>query len=410
MADTDLNSMLAGDESRIGPNIYKNSLNTSPWNRLIKRQAWQDGMSDSIQVLTVNRMLPDNADNWTDLSTNLGTGNNCNPSSDELTESYTLRSYNLTQKALNSTPICVNDTRNKIQVQTQIRMMYDNLSKAVNYIWKRRYMTEYVRLSEHKIVAAAELPESPSHFPNTPATSILTQDILDVIYYRLIADSAAIDGGSFAMTDGMPVFTLITDMFTSKRIRNETNTFQAMLWDASRVPELLRPLGVNREYNGFFHTVETLPRHFNFVNGQWVEVPPYSMTAATKGQKPTLSAAYLQATHTESYVYIPTVMNILVPNAISSQGSGTQFDPQTYLGDFKWVNVQTHDTNPFKAWGKYHALMQTGTEPVKPEYGFVIRHLRCPHNLSLTGCQPDTGVTHSESVNLMDSRDIVFGA
>lgn len=410
MAAENIETKLARDESRIGPNIYKNSLNTSPWNRLIKRQPWTDGMSDSIQVLTVNRNLPANVDEWTALSLNLGAGNNCVPSSDEIPTGYTLRNFNLTQKALNSIPICVNDTRNAMQASTQLRIMYKNLSDAVTYIWKRRYMLEYTRISEHKIVAAPEMPESISHFPNTPATSVLTQGMLDLCYYRLIADSAAIDGGAFAMTDGAPVFVLITDMFTSKRIRNETNTFQAMLWDAARVPELLRPLGINREYNGYFHTIETLPRHWNFTGGQWVEVQPYDEVAATNGTLAKLSNSYLTATHMDSYIYVPTVMNILVPNSISTQGSGTQFDPQSYLGQFKWLNVPSHTENAFGTWGKYHGLMETGTEPVMPQYGFVIRHLRCPSDLALTACPAGTGATASELSNLADSTDVVYGS
>jgi len=411
MADTDLDTKLARDESRIGPNIYGKSLNDSPWNRLLhpNRKAWPDGMSDSIRVLTVNRILPENDDEWSDLDTNLGTGNNCNPDSTELVGSYDTRSFNLTQKAVHSEPLCVNDGRNAVQTNTQIRMMYENLRKAVNYIWRRRYMTEYVRLCEHKCVCAAEAPESESHFPGTPPTSILTGKYLLRLYYRLIADSAAIDGGAFAMTNGKPVLVLITDMLSSDALFSEDKTFNAMLWNSDRVPELLRPLGVDRELRGFFHTIENLPRHFTFTGGQYVEVPPYSMAAATKGQKPKLSTAYLQAPITESYIYVPSVMNILVPNAISTQGSGTEYDPQTYMGDFKWLNYRTHDDNPFGAWGKYHALMQTGTEPVHPEFGFAIRHLRCFDDLGLTACTVGVDLTSSEHANISDSSDVEFG-
>ena len=386
----DLTSQFVSDESRLGPGIYKTSINTSVWNTLIPKETWPNGLSDEIRVLTMERNLPENIDVWTTIAANDGSGDTCVPTPDEIPTGQTIRSYQLAQKRFKSLPICVNDTRNAFQVAQQVKDMYDNLTKVVRYTWKRRAMLEYARLAEHKIIAAADLPEAADHFPVLAPTSILTQKLLNAIYYDLISNSAQLDGGSLGMQDGAPQFILVTDMNTSDAILHEANNQNAFLWNSKRVPELLQPLGVDRAYRGFYHTIDTLPRHWNLTGGVWVEVEPYEQVAATKGTKAKLSTAYKQAEYMDSYVFLPSVMSFMVPEPISSVGSGTVFTPQQYMGDFKWLNIPNLDTNPLGEQGLYYANIQSGSKPIHPEFGYVIRHKRCPGDIGLTGCAPNT--------------------
>lgn len=77
----------------------------------------------------------------------------------------------------------------------------------------------------------------------------------------------------------------------------------------------------------------------------------------------------------------------------------TSFNAQTYVGDFKWLNVQNVDSasayyNPDNSWGFYRSLMMSATKPVHPEFGIVIRHLRCPSDIGTATC---SGTGGSES-------------
>lgn len=384
MADP-LNDILVREENRIGPHIYKKTLNTSVWNKLVKKETWPEGLSDTIQVLTMERNLPANIDTWSALAPN-DESNNCVPVADVIPSGQTLRSYNLQQKAVESQDLCLNDLRNAFKASEQIKALVDGLTNTVKYIWKRYGQVEYTRISEHKIVAAEQLPESPTAFPALAATSTLTQKILDKIYTFLLADSADTDGGSLGMQDGAPQFILVTDMETSNAIKREEQTNNAILWNAKRVPELLAPLGIDTGIRGFYHTIDSLPRRFNFTGGAWVEVMPYLEAAATKGVKRKINLAWFAAPFQDSYVFLPSVFSFMVPDSIASVGSGTSFDPQSYVGDFKWKNIIDRELNPDGNIGYFRAVLQVGSKPVHPEFGYVIRHKRCPGDIGLQEC------------------------
>ena len=401
----------ARNANLISGSIYKKSIITNVWHRLINRKPWLNGRSSTQYALTVQRNLPDNVDDWDEVALSDGASNACNPTPDEVPFGYETRSYKRYRKTLQSIPICVDDTRDAFEVDQQSKIMYENLTSSVKYIWGRRYMLQYAEVCEHKVVATNEMPESVSHFPGLPPTSILTQAMLDDFYQRLLADGAGEDGGPLAMTNGAPVFVLITDMKTSRKIKEETKTFDAFLWNKDRVPELLAPLKVDREWNGFFHTIEVLPRRFTFANGAYTEVAPFTAgtTASGDGKKAPLSNAYLRAPITESYIFLPNVYTCLIPNSISSLGSGMTFDPQSYMGEFVWRNIVNHDENPFGTWGKYHAKLEMAALPEHPEFGFAIRHLRCPNDYGLTGCPASESLTSSELALISDSSDVIYG-
>ena len=162
--------------------------------------------------------------------------------------------------------------------------------------------------------------------------------------------------------------------------------------------ELLAPLGVERPIRGFYHTINNLPRRYTFSGGVWTEVLPYESVAASVGTKARLAPAYIAAPYTDSTIFLPSVMSFLHPRPISSVGSGTEFQPQTYVGDFKWLNVQNVDStspyyNPDNSWGFYRSLMMSATKPVHPEFGIVIRHLRCPSDIGSTACSGTAGAS-----------------
>lgn len=392
-----LNDRLARNENNLAGTIYKTTLNRSVWNKMIPKEEWTNGLSDTQKVLTVERNLPDNIDTWSDVTVS-DNSNSCAPIADVVPRGNTERTYSLVQKSQESERICVNDTRNAYMVNEQIRKTFENLRNVVQYTWKRRAMLEYTRVSEHKVIAANGLPFNESDFPAIAPTSILTQKMLNQWYQYLIQSSAELDGGSLGMADGRPQFILVTDMETSDSIMRESQNFTAFVENSKRVPEMLSSLGVDRAFRGFYHTIDNLPRRYTFEGGVWTEVLPYTSVAASVGTKAKLSPEYIAAPYTDSVIFLPSVISFLHPRPISSVGSGTSFEPQTYVGDFKWLNVQHVDStspyyNPDNSWGFYRALMTSATKPVHPEFGIVIRHLRCPSDIGSTACSGTAGAS-----------------
>ncbi len=390
-----LNDRLARNENNLAGTIYKTTINRSVWNKLVPKEEWMNGLSDTQRVLTVERNLPENLDEWSDVNVN-DNSNTCALNADIIPRGNTERTYSLVQKSQESERICVNDTRNAYMVNEQIRKVFENLRNVVQYTWKRRSMLEYTRVAEYKVIAANGLPHNAADFPAIAPTSILTQKMLNVWYQYLIQNSAEMDGGSLGMANGRPQFILVTDMETSDAIMRETENFVAFAENDRRVPELLTALGVDRSFRGFYHTIDNLPRRYTFEGGVWTEVLPYVSVAASVGSKAQLNPDYISAPFTDSTIFLPSVISLLHPRPISSVGSGTSFEPQTYVGDFKWLNVQHVDStspyyNPDNSWGFYRALMMSATKPVHPEYGIVIRHLRCPSDLDTTACNGTPG-------------------
>lgn len=394
---------MVANELALAGEIYKTTLNRSVWNRLVPKAAWPKGMAETLQSLTVERNLPANIDTWTPITPNEGT-NNCVPVADVVPRGSTIRNVTLEQKAIESEDICVNDTRNAYNVTEQIKHMFENLREVISYTWKRKAMLDYFDISENKIVAAAGMPVSSSHMPTLAATSQLTQKMLNKIYMDLIANSAELDGGSLGMQDGRPQFILVTDAETSDTIMREDSTNTAFLWNSKRVPELLSPLGVERGFRGFYHTIDNLPRRYTFAGGVWTEVQPYETTAATKGTKAQIRPEYMAAPFTDSYVFLPSVFTFMVPDSISSVGSGTQFNPQSYIGELKWKNIIDRTDNPDGNYGFYRAVLQSGSKPVKPQFGYVIRHLRCPDDIGLQACPSGDSAISSD----LDSGESFF--
>jgi hypothetical protein len=46
------------------------------------------------------------------------------------------------------------------------------------------------------------------------------------------------------------------------------------------------------------------------------------------------------------------------------------------MGDFKWLNIQNATDNPDKTIGYFRAVLSSGSKPIRPEWGSVIRHKR----------------------------------
>ena len=398
-----LNDNFVREQNRIGEKIYARSLNKSPWLKLIPKETWPDGMSDTLLSITGERNLPDDTDTWENV-VNDGNGN-CVPTEYAVGSGFTERQYTMQRKALVSDNVCVDTTRNAFRAREQTRIMFNNLTRAVAYVWKRKAMLGYTENAQQKMIATHGLPTNPGSFPGVAPTTKLTSRILSSIYENLHAENAAEDGGSLGMVNGRPQYILITDAMTSDDLMRETANKDAFLYNPSRVPELLQPLGVERAFLGFYHMIETLPPRYTFSGGVFTEIAPFTKVATNKGTKLVINEAWRAAPYQDSFVFLPSVISLVVPQPISTQGSKTQWNPQSYMGDFKWLNIQDRTDNPLGTIGFYYALLQCAVKPCLPEFGYVIRHLRCPADLDHTECDETGGMAGS---SLLDPSDSFF--
>jgi hypothetical protein len=377
----DINNLLVAETNRIGPDIYSKSLNTSPWLKLVKKASWPDEMGTEIQVMTYQRSLPANTLTWGNVNF---TDTNCVPTAQVVNFGQVLRSYNLQQTAIESPKLCVNDLRFTMKRKEQLSNIFRILTENTSYAWIDRHRDEFTRLAEHKVVATSAMPEGVVAFPTVVPTSRLTQGILDRIYMKLIRDGAG--NNPFGRENGRPQFAIITSSEQSNSvILDNTKVREDYRW-SSKVNELLAPLGVERAYKGFYHLIDDFSPRWNFTAGAWIRVNPYTPNGATRGQKWDINPAYETALYEDTFVFHMDVMETLIPAPITAPGGNTKFDPVSYMGDFKWKNIPDAVTNPDGTIGYFRAILSSGSKPVFPEYGYVIRTLRCNSDLGLLAC------------------------
>ena len=405
MSCTNIENLLITESGRIGADIYRKTLNTSPWTTLVKQEAWPDEMGTTVNVLIYERTLPASGGSITfsDVAYNgVGTqvigatpsGSNTGPGTcavagNDLGFAQTLRTYNLQQAAINSPDICLNDLRFPVRRQEQLRNIMAVLSENTQYAWENRYRDEYVRLANYNVnanqtelLAASGQVKGSFSTSNLP-TSRLTQGILRYFYSRLIRDGAA--QNAYGKENGAPVFLLITSPEASDDlIKLNADIRQDLRY--AKPSELIQPLGVERSYAGFYHLVDTMTPRYDFVGGAFVRRNPYATDAsASKGTRFIPNPAYFTAEYEDSIIFHPDVFTSLVAKPIGATGA-MAFDPQSYRGDFRWRNIPSRDCNPDGTIGFFRAIFSSGSKPVRPELGVVIRHKRCAADFGLVGC------------------------
>jgi len=392
----DIEQLLMQEAGRIGPDIHRRTLNTSPWLKLTKQEVWPDEMGDSISVLVYERSLPSDADGnytplqWQNVTANAGTGGNtCLPPKVQLEFGQTKRTYNLQAGAMESPDICVNDLRFAVYRKEQLANIMQILSENTQYVWTERYRDEYCRIAQRKVVAKIDANGNAVEGTDFDVTalqvmpnSILTDGILKRYYMKVLRDGAG--ANPLSRQNGRPIFGLVLSSEASDCLIKTNDAIRQDFRWSDRDSELLGPLGVERPYGGFFHLIDDFaPRH-NLVNTgttqapvyAWTRIYPYVSTATTKGRSWDINPVYEAADTEDSVLYHMDVMRSLIPKPITSPGGSTSFDAVNYKGDFKWMNIPNRETNPDKTVGYFRGIYSTGTKPLFPQFGVVIRHLR----------------------------------
>jgi hypothetical protein len=430
---TNIEQLLISESNRIGDDIYRKTVDTSPWLKLVKQDAWPDEMGDTISVLVYERSLPYDASgpkiNWSDLTQNggayggtlsyNGTGNSASgsdsfPASGGTIEfGQTLRTYGLQHAALESPNISLNDLRFPMKRKEQLANVMQIMTESTTDVWIQRYRDQYVDQAENKLLAtsATDLTDLTNadigisgairtlktgngtrvntsgslatSFAHTTAANTgvtqLTQTLLDRVYMDLLRNGAG--ANAYDRSNGAPVFLAIMSPETSDSlIRANADIRQDFRW-SERVSELLAPLGVQRSYRNFHHLVDAFAPRYNLVSNVWTRVYPFvrttnqSPSASRQGFKYELNANYLSATYEDTIIFVPEVFTSLVPKPLSI-GAGMEFNAQNYRGEFTWRNILDRENNPDGTLGYFRAIYSNGAKPIFPHMGYVIRHAR----------------------------------
>ena len=169
--------ILTQEANRIGSDIHKATMHTSPWIDLIKQTTFPEGMGYQLNTLIYDRALPLKSGtlasspvlgvNWNALQhsavasgvTGFTDGQSVDTKSvtdeERATLDFTkkLKPYSLKKAVVESPRINVEDLRYAAHRSDQLRAIMDLMSESVRHSWENRYRDEYDRLADNCVLA-----------------------------------------------------------------------------------------------------------------------------------------------------------------------------------------------------------------------------------------------------------------
>ena len=219
-----INTILAEEANRIGQDVYKRTLHTSPWMDLIKQTAFPEGMGYQLTTLVYDRAIPtttltDGASmqgvTWSDLGTLNATANAFNsslrgqPLKDAASDvqgsrgtgtvdkrsyvqfSKQLKPYSISRAVIESPRISLEDLRFAAHRQEQLRAILDLLTESSRYTWENRYRDEFEKVSANLVPCLGTGTPILTTVSNGGATDDLADDLFEGLELGTVGDTAA---------------------------------------------------------------------------------------------------------------------------------------------------------------------------------------------------------------------------
>jgi len=400
---TAIDTILTQEANRIGQDIYRRTLHTSPWMDLIKQTSFPDGMGYTLGTLIYDRALPTTTANGSTLAgSSVWTGVGANPAESIATGSTLdqiltgaqdtnigagtgksflafgrqLKQYSLERATVESPKINVEDLRFAAYRTEQLRAIMDAMTESTKYSWEERYRDQYDKVAGNLVVCLASASTTSTAYEGTVTagstvvapTANISNKVLDSAYFKLVRAGAGTN--AYGRENARPVFALVCSSEASYALQTEAGFRDDVRYNNAKVSDLIAPLGIEKSFRGFYHLIDDLAPRFTHSDddgdGTLTRVQPYTATAGII----TLNAAYETAGYEAAYVLHMDVMESQIPEPISGS-NGLTFDPVNYRGKFNWKNIPSVDLNPDGTIGFFRGVLASATKPIKTEFGYV---------------------------------------
>ena len=428
--NTAINKILTQEANRIGGDIHKSTMHTSPWIDLIKQTTFPEGMGYQLNTLIYDRALPLKSGvlggsggtapvlgvNWKDLrdsavasgvtgftdGQSVDTKNRNEEGTAKIDFTRKLKPYSLKRAVVESPKVNVEDLRYAAHRTEQLRAVMDLLSESVRHSWENRYRDEYDRLADNCVLAKTASStfitsgENKQSFVTDDATGLalggsdvktgdldanndgtgelepsanISNALMDKIYFQLVRAGAG--PKAYGRENGRPIFSVVLSSEASYKLQTESDKIRDDIrYNSAKVGELIAPLGVEKSFRGFYHLVDDLTTRYKSRGGEantLVKVEPYTVSGGVVVPNSEYESAEFEA----AYVLVDDVMESLIPAPISGS-NGLTFDPVNYKGDFRWTNIPDADINPDGTIGFFRGIMASASKPIKTNFGYVV--------------------------------------
>jgi hypothetical protein len=392
MPCTDIDNFLQTEADRISSQTTQKPWMGSAWegNDIVAKTAWPDGMGESIDFITYERSMP-LTNNITFDTVSFNDGGNgdgsgsCSPTTVTVYAASTRRTMTLKKGAVESSPFCIEDVRMSWNSSQQLSQVLRNINGVVKHAWQNARRDEFTSMCSNKAIADSSMTTSSSTFATGGTIGTLTQDMLDYWWLQLTNDGAH-EGIGIPMEYDRPVLPLVLSAEAQKTLVRNSVTADNIRW-SHQADKNLAPMGAFSSLDGFKHKIDIQAARWNLTGGAWVRVP-FLLPATSAGQKASVNPDYYTAEYEDLVIATPHVVKFAIPGASLKLSSGVTFQPTDYMGNFKWVNIQTPSggCNPDGNIGNFRGVLGFGAQPGIPEYGVVLRFRRCPASWTIGQC------------------------
>jgi len=431
-----INTILTQEAGRIGADIHKSTLHTSPWLDLIKQSTFPEGMGYQLSTLIYDRALPITplandlsaspanslvGTNWEGLGTTQAsasagfTGGQTESTKSLPTEdtnvniidfSKVLKTFSLSRAVIESPRINVEELRYAAHRTEQLRAIMDLLKESTRSTWENRYRQQYDKQADNVVYAktassifATGGEGKASHGSDVTelidcdgaitaggdggSTDAIDTDanlsnaLLDKIYYQLVRKGAGTN--AYGRENGRPVFTLVCSSEASYQLQTEAGFRDDVRYNNAKVSDLIAPLGVEKSFRGFYHLIDDMAPRFNLATADGTgtgstDNNPVSVPVYSVDQSN--NKVVMNTNYDSADVEVAYILHQDVMESLipSPIGnvSGLNFDPVNYKGEFKWTNIPDVVRNPDGQIGFFRGIMASASKPIKTDFGYVI--------------------------------------
>ena len=428
-----INTILAEEANRIGNDIHKRVLHTSPWINLVKQTSFPDGLGYQLATLVYDRAIPTVSDggaagtNWAAVGTQQGSANAFNTvteGGDSLKDTLTetagvggsnrsfltitkeLKEYSLKRAIIESPRISLEDLRFATHRQDQLRAVMDTMTEATRFTWEQRYRDEFERLAGNLVlcensgttiqtlvddnatdnttkdnkfegVNIVGTTTAGTNIENTTNTVEVTNasealaNVSNAIMDKVYYSLVRKGGGSnaYGRENGRPVFGLVLSSEASYQLQTEAGFRDDVRYNNAKVSDLIAPLGVEKSFRGFYHLVDDMAPRFSIIDNGTAAAVSPYSISATGVV--TMNGSYDTADYEAAYIIHPEVMESQIPAPLSGAGA-IKFDPVSYKGEWKWKNILHEHANPDGTLGFFRGVLASASKPIKTDLGYVI--------------------------------------
>lgn len=391
----DINNYFVERRDQFQKSTLQRLTRTNPFRSLVPVSPFPLEDGDTPTVRTYTHELPTSYPTaLTAVGVSNGTGNpECAPTSTTIKRGERHRTFSLYGTSFKTDTICLSDLKRAVQAAEAVGAFEKALKEYITVFWSDWYRLQNIKMVDWKASttdAAFITLTSSSAADHSAVSAVPDQELnwahLDQIYADLVRRGVVEEYAVGTTETGMPVIPIILGIgYKQKLFRDDSDKREQIKYFD---PESnLKAMGYNKAINGWLPIVDVFPIRYgkattitdvaDLVAAQMVY--PTTNGNATVGRESTPNPYYLPVSRGGRAQF--EVVSILPKEVYSAHFetadpnsySQAVFDPQNYVGEFRWINNPTFlGDNDRGNLGYYLADVRISAKPLNPDLGVSI--------------------------------------